>query len=310
MTWQRREKILASIAGGLLVVAAGWFLLLSGDSRSAAQLRSERTRLEAEVTGKQNLLEDAARDAKRLAAWQRRALPSDRVVARSLYQNWLRGLANRVHFRQLNIESKEVESRRNMFTRVSFSLNGHVGLADLTQFLYEFYTAGHLHQIRQMDIKPLEGSRELDVNLTVEALSLPDADRQGQLSKEPGDGLRLAKLDDYREPIVKRNLFAPYSPPKPARAVVAEDREKLVDLAQYTFVTGFTEVDGFRQVWIQDRIAGKTWKLNEGADFQIGRFRGTVRTIAPSREVILDFDGHRRRFRDGENLRGGVEVDE
>jgi len=308
--WQRREKILASIVGGLLVLAAGWFLLLSGDSRSAAQLRTELGRLEADVTGKQNLLEADARDAKRLAAWQRRALPSDRVVARSLYQNWLRGLANRVRFRQLNIECKEVELRRNMFTRVSFSLKGHVGLADLTQFLYEFYTAGHLHQIRQMDIKPLENSRELDVNLTIEALSLPDADRKGQLSKEPGDGLRLAKLDDYREPIVKRDLFAPYSPPKPIRAMAAKEPEKQVDLAQYAFVTGFTEVDGSRQVWIQDRIAGKTWKLNEGADFQIGRFRGTVRTIAPSREVIVDFDGHRRRFRDGENLRGGVEVDQ
>lgn len=89
-----------------------------------------------------------------------------------------------------------------------------------------------------------------------------------------------------------------------------EGHEKQVDRAQYAFVTGFTEVDGLRQVWIQDRIASKTWTLNEGADFQIGRFRGTVRTIAPSREVIVDFDGHRRRFRDGENLRGGVAVDQ
>ena len=147
------------------------------------------------------------RDRKRLAEWQRRALPSDRAMARSLYQNWLRGLANRDHFHQLNIESKEVESRRNMFTRISFTVHGHVALADLTQFLYEFYSAGHLQQIRLMDIKPLENSQELDVNLTIEALSLPGADRKDQLSKLPGRGLRLAKLDDYREPIAKRDLL-------------------------------------------------------------------------------------------------------
>jgi hypothetical protein len=305
MKMQRREKILAYTVGGLLVVVAGWFLLLGGDSRTDAQLMTERDRLAGEVETKDNLMNAAARDRKQLAEWNRRALPSDKAVARSLYQNWLRGLANRVHFRQLNIESKEVESRRDMFTRMSFSVRGHVALADLTRFLYEFYAAGYLHQIRQMDMKPVEHSGDLDVSLTVEALSLPNADCKEQLSKEPGRGLRLAKFDNYRDPIVKRNLFAPYTPPPS----VADKPEASVDMAEHTFVTGFTEVDGFQQVWIQDRMAGKVWKLHEGEDFTIGQLHGTVRKITPTREVTLDFDGHRRRLREGENLRGGVEID-
>ena len=66
-----------------------------------------------------------------------------------------------------------------------------------------------------MDIKPVEKSGTLDVNMTVEALSLPGADRKDQLSHEPGNGLRLAKLDDYREAIVE---------PKPLRRLLAGAR--------------------------------------------------------------------------------------
>jgi len=313
MKMQRREKLLVYATGGLLAAMAGWYLLFGGDSRTDVQFEIERTRLVGEVEAKQDMVLADQRDAKRLKEWRRSALPPDRVDARRLYQNWLRGLANRFHFRQLSIESKEVESRRDMFTRMSFSVRGHVTLADLTQFLYDFYTAGHLHQIRQLDMKPVEHSSELDVSLTVEAMSLPNADQKDQLSKEPGRGLRLAKLDNYRGPIVKRNLFAPYTPPPPVGPRVAEKkndkRDPPVDTAQFAFVTGFTEVDGLRQVWIQDRMAGKVWKLKEGEKFKIGQLRGTVRKIASTREVTLDFDGHRRRLGKGENLRGGVEVD-
>jgi hypothetical protein len=147
--------------------------------------------------------------------------------------------------------------------------------------------------------------------VTIEALSLPNADRKDQLSAEKGTGLRLAKVDNYRDPIVKRNLFAPYTPPAAsATAGKKSDKSKeLVDTAQFAFVTGFTDVDGLRQVWIHDRTSGKHWLLKEGEKFKVGQISGTVRKIAASREVTLDFDGHRRRLRDGESLRGGIEVD-
>jgi len=314
MKMQRRERILAYAAGGLLVAAVGWFLLLGGDGRTKAQLEVECTRLTGDVEAKQNLLEAAARDAKRLAEWRRRSLPSDRTIARSDYQNWLRGLANQFHFHPLKFESKEMESRHDMFTRMSFTVGGHLTLADLTQFLYKFYSAGHLHQIRRLNMKPVEHSAELDVNLTVEAMSLSNADSKDQLSKEPGRGLRLTKLDNYGKPIVKRNLFAPYTPPPPPVVAHVGDKkpkkpEAPVDTAQFTFVTGFTEVDGLRQVWIQDRMANKAWTLKEGEAFKVGELRGKVRKISSTREVMLEFDGHRRLLQYGDNLRGGVEVD-
>jgi len=185
---------------------------------------------------------------------------------------------------------------------MAFTLHGRAGLAQLTEFLYKFYSAGHLHQIRQLDIKPVENSRELDLNMTVEAMSLVGADRKNTLSTESGRGLKLATLSDYRDPIVKRNLFAAYAP---ARG----PSDRAIDASQYAFITGFTEVDGVRQVWIKDRIADKTWRLNVGGEFQIGGVQGTVETIGPSHEVVVDFDGQRRRLHDGENLRGGMTME-
>ncbi len=302
MNWQHREKILAATAGGLLLLATVWFLAFSGDDRSAAQLRAAREQHRIDLAAKQDLLDAADRDRRRLVQWQRRSLPSEPNVAESLYRHWLTSLAGGANFRRVSVESMGRETRRGAYTRLSFKLQAHAGLGDVTKFLYDFYAAGHLHQIRQMDLKPLENSRDLEVGMTIDALSLPEATRKDKLSEEPGEGLKLAKLEDYRDPIVKRNLFAPYAPSAPAKT------GNNVDPAQHAFVTGFTAVNDARQVWLQDRTSGKTWQLSEGESFQIGPLRGTVRSIVSTREVVIELDGRLRRLRDGDNLRGGVEL--
>ena len=115
--------------------------------------------------------------------------------------------------------------------------------------------------------------------------------------------LKLAKMSDYRA-IVKRDFFAAYvaPPASPSR------HETAVDPADYAFVTGFTEVDGAAQVWLQDRMAGKPWKLGTGESFVVGKVKGTVQSIHPKGEVIVEFDGHHRLLHVGDNLHGGVEI--
>ena len=311
MKLQRREKILGGVALGLVGLVALYFLLIAGDSRSTEQLIGERSKLELEIKTKNDLLKAAARDAKRMSDWQHRSLPADPATAKSLYQNWLRGLASRVNFRSPTIAANEAGSRRDQFTRISFAVRAHAALGDLVDFLYEFYSVGYLHQIRKMDIKPVPNSRELDVNMTIEALSLPSAEAKTELPKEAGHGLKLPKLADYRSPIVSRNLFAGYVRPKPPPSAAPPPRRRerpSVDPADYAFVTGFTEVDGAAQVWLQDRIVGKLWKLGDGESFAIGKMQGKIEAIAPDGEVIVEFDGRRRRLRRGDNLHGGVEI--
>ena len=196
MKLQRREKILAGVALGLVGLAGLWFLLFAGDSRSDDQLLADQDKLSSEIEEKAEAAQQAARDAKRLAEWQRRALPPDPVLARSLYQNWLRSLAARANFRGTTLASNDAGVRRDQFTRISFTLHAQAKLGDLVQFMYEFYSAGFLHQIRKMDIKPIQNSRDLDVNLTIEALSLPTAVSKDRLPE--GSGPRAASLPNCR----------------------------------------------------------------------------------------------------------------
>jgi hypothetical protein len=304
MKLQRREKILAGLALGLVGLAGLWFLLFAGDSRSFDQLLAEQTRLASEIQSKQILLQAASRDAKRLAEWQRRGLPPKASLARSLYQNWLRSLAARVNFRGSTLVSNDAGARRDQFTRISFTLRARARLGDLVEFMYKFYQAGFLHQIRRLDVKPIQSSLELDVNLTIEALSLPTAQSKDRLPQETGHVLQLAKLSDYR-PIVSRDFFTAYVPPAPASAL---QREKSVDRAEFAVVTAFTEVDGAWKVWLQDRIGDKLWQLESGESFTVGDVKGTVQSIHPEGEVIVDLDGHRRLLHVGDSLHGGVEM--
>ncbi|MEI8374891.1 MAG: hypothetical protein WCJ35_18870 [Planctomycetota bacterium] len=306
MKLQRREKILAGSALGLVGLAVLWFLFFSGDSRSFDQLIAEQTKLASEIENKQKLLQAAILDAKRLAQWQRRALPPDPVLARSLYQNWLRNLATRDNLRGITLASTDAGTRLDQFTRIPFKLRCRANLGDLVDFLYEFYSVGYLHQIRSMNIKPIPNSRELDVSMTIEALSLPMADSKSQLPKEASPVLQLAKRSDYREPIVKRDLFTAYVRPTPLAPTAR--REQTIDPGDYVFVTGFTEVDGTAKVWIKDRTGDKLLILASGESFTVGKMSGKIEAIRPEGEVIIEFDGRRRQLRNGDNLHGGVEI--
>ncbi|MGD0900703.1 MAG: hypothetical protein ABR915_22960 [Thermoguttaceae bacterium] len=297
---KKREKILAAAAGTVGVLMAGW-LLWAGDGGSAGALRAERKRLAAEADKRHSRIEAADAAKTRLAQWSRRSLPADPANARSLYQSWLRELAHEAGMRQLDVQPGEGQSRKGVFTTFSFTVRGRAKLAQLTRFLYDFYSAGHLDQLRRLDVKPIESAADLDVTMTIEALSLPGADREG-LSKEKGARLRLAGLDDYAGVIVGRNLFAPYAPAKTSSHV---------DPRRYTIVTAITEVESptklDRHVWLEEWLTGKKWRLAEGDVFEVAGTRGTIKKIG-QRDVLIELDGRTQRFRYGDNLLGGTDV--
>ena len=198
-------------------------------------------------------------------------------------------------------------------------------------FLHGFYSAGHLHQIRRLHIAPpLPGAKDqsFELNIAIEAISLPDAASKDQLATEKGQELKLPQLSAYRAVIEGRNFFAAYVPPRPERVVndppgggrpltaPTPPRRETLDIdAKFAVVTGFTtdEEDGIWRVWLQDRIAGrgKTLRLKEGEQFKVGSGTGQIRTIlAPEGDVILRFDGKLRELHLGEDLRGGKEIKE
>jgi hypothetical protein len=151
-----------------------------------------------------------------------------------------------------------------------------------------------LHQIRSIDVSTVPNAPEIEVSMDVEAMSLPGADRKNKLTEERGRTLRLSKLSDYSQAIASRNLFGPFHPQGP-------------DATELTFVTAILAVDGRGEVWLVNRTSGLDWKLHEGDRFDVSALHGTVKSIGV-RDIIVEADGRLRRFRSGENLRGGEEI--
>jgi hypothetical protein len=300
MTFNKREKILAILAGvgGVLVLL--WFLLFFGDSRSRDVLRAERDKLDAEVKKKEATINASRAIETKVEDWKRRALPPG-DNAGSLYHSWLSGLADGIPIRELKIDT--VKGRKAVGgTPYVSTLTGRVSLKGLTAFLYKFYTAGHLHFIHTMDVKPSEKDpTDLNVKMEIRSLSLPEATRPKELTKEPGKQLKSPKLDDYAV-IDKRNLFLPPIPPKPKPP--ATDDPPPFDSAAFTMVTAILEEDGVPQVslWERTRTSNPVI-LAEGDTFRVGRSKGKIKEVG-DRDVLIEIDGVSKRILLGCNLHG------
>ena len=301
MTLSHRERILGGVVGALGVAAAGW-LLFGAFSGPLDTRRDELASLTDKLGKKQEEVLAAKKAQDRLAQWNRQALPSDAARAGSLYQNWLLELAGKAGFRQKKVEPGEARARADSYTQLPFTVRGQATLDELVEFLFGFYSAGYLHQIRRITVKPSEKGKDLELVILIDALSLPTADRKDQLSKEKANRLALASLDDYRKAIGARNVLAPYQPPPPSKK--SDEKGPPFDPSKYAFVTAIVQVNGRPQVWVKARTTDEKFQLAQGEKLQIGPFQATIARIN-ARDVEIEIDGKRHTIPLGGNVRGG-----
>ncbi len=307
MTLSQREKLLASIVGVLVAGLALWlgFRLFSGP---LVLVRAQVAAYQNKLDTLQDQVLRAKKAQDRVAQWNRQALPSDAARAGALYQSWLLELAGKANFRQKKVDPGEVRNQSSAYRVLPFTVRGQATLEELIRFLFDFYSAGHLHQIRRITIRPVEKSKDLDVVLAIEALSLPTADRKDQLSQEKGQRLKLRDLAEYRKAIAERNVLAPYRPPPPVRPpeppIVANlPKPEPFDPSRFAYVTGIVEVNGEPQVWVKARTTDENFQLRQGDKFQLGPFSAVVARI-DSRNVEIEVDGKRHTVPLGSNIRG------
>ncbi|NQT12837.1 MAG: hypothetical protein HQ582_08810, partial [Planctomycetes bacterium] len=174
MALKKREKILAAITVALVVPVVGWYLVSSwrGPLSTARTLRDD---LQEEVERKRLQVKRGRKAQARLADWNSRSLPPN-PDARSLYQDWLFGLAKDVGFRGTTVDvTGGGRARGGVFLTPRFTVKGGATLNVLTKFLHRFESADYLHQVRNLSIKTSSGSSNLELTIVVEALSLPEA---------------------------------------------------------------------------------------------------------------------------------------
>jgi hypothetical protein len=283
---EHRQKILLGILGIMLLYFGGEWAWRHAVQGPLDLRRSRADRLQNELEKREKELARARAAVKDLAAFEEQSLPSDPQVARSLYRAWLLQLVTKVGFVNRNVEAGEPVGRRGLFQSITFTVQGRGTLGQLTRFLYEFYRAGHLHQVRSLAITPLSNPGQLDLSLVIEALVLPLAEEKDQLSQSVSDRLAWEKFEDYAA-IPRRNLFGSTGTSDPT---------------DHAFVTAIQYVNGRPEVWLTLRTEDKVVKLKPGESFQVGQFAGKVIEIEGDDVVLEEADGQRWLVSFGESL--------
>jgi hypothetical protein len=292
MALQKREKILAVIAGACLAVGV-FYYLLSSSGPSMTELVNKRASLQKEIAKKNLTLEKAKQAQRQLDAWQKCALPSDSKLAQTLYQTWLTNLIDSTLGGKASVTpGTTIGSRGLSYDCFTYKVQGVTNLEQLIRFLYDFYHSGHLHKISSLVIKPQENSSLFELIMDIQALSLPRADRRDKLTSEPGNRLKLKSLAEYQKPLLERKLFTAYVPPRPAPPPERpKEPAPEFDLSAHTYLTTvIDEENGRSEAWINIRPTGKTLRVHEGEDFNVGPKKYKVLKIH-RRSVEVQCDG-------------------
>ncbi|HEY1068585.1 MAG TPA: hypothetical protein VGE52_20845 [Pirellulales bacterium] len=321
------EKILLGAVGllvGGLGLQYGW-----NELQSLYETRRDRiAAIEEEISGKKMVIFQGERALRKMSAWEAAALPAEVERADSLYQSWLLGVVKNAKLTQATVDpgravtvarTTRERKREEVYQALPFTLRARGTLEQLTRFLYDFHRAPHLQQVKRISAKPVEPPGTLDLQMVVEALALPGADRVDRLAEGNSDRLAGTTVDDFVKPITQRNLFAPYvappPPPPPRPPVVAEaprpapPRPPSFDEAKFAVVTGVVQVDDAAEAWILVRTSGKTLRLRAGESFEIGQAKGKITEVG-SEDLVVEFADGRRLVGVGESLREGVKLGE
>jgi hypothetical protein len=240
--------------------------------------------LKDKIKKQKGVLKTIRNEKKQLAKWEEQSLPSDSRVARSLYQAWLVRLVEHVGLTKPSVDSGDPVSHRGVFQTISFNLRGQGTFEQATQLLFEFYRAGHLHLIRNLELTPMP-DRQFGVSVMIEAVVLSEIKRKDTLCDIQVNRLKSDNLADYTV-IAKRNIFATGGDP---------------DLLDYTRLTAVTTAEDRPQAWFSLDLQNETVQKAVGEKLDVGSYHATIVEIDGS-DVIVEIDGQRRLLTIGEAL--------
>lgn len=273
MSLDRRRILLIAfglVVGGYLInllVDRYYVQPLAAETRSAANL--EKRISESRLKVKRLLTKLPERDE-----LESRALPAELELATSSYQTWLINLVSSLGLVNPTVDSTSPVSE-NGITRLQFNIRGKSNLKQLTQLLFEFYRAGTLHKVRQISLTPTGSSDQLELQVSVEALSLKRSRNDSGLSTLTSNRLRFDNVTEYGQ-IAKRNLFGEGTISAGIRA------------ARLTAVT--SDRQGIYEAWISLGTDAKTLFLKTGDTAQIDSIELLVTEIQND-YVRIELDG-------------------
>jgi len=273
--------------------------LIQGPIQSA---RARHTQLERDIQQRETSLQRLREAGKVLALWEDQSLPADTETARSLYQAWLVELVDDVGLSGPSVTSSEPTAHAGLYRTLSFSVRGRGKLDQLTKFLFAFYQADLLHQVRSLTITPLQRAEDLDLSFAIEALALNSAREPSAkpAASPPAENVyeqfrrrawrasqRLAfdQLEPYSV-IVRRNLFALGGG---------------FDPSDLTYLTSITQVDGQPEIWFTNRATDEVVRVRAGDRLELGSLTFHLAEVHAT-DVIIEIDGERWLLSPGDKI--------
>lgn len=210
MNLSPREKILAGGVGLVLFLFVGnyfWESIRSGfdaKENEILNLTKQRDNQKLQIT-------EGTIAKSKLNRLVSQSLPSNEEKARAQYLEWLINLADECELIDPLPKSMGDSTEKDLYQAFRFQLSGTGTVENATKLLHAFHAKDYLHRVLRFDMQPLPNSKipnQLKIALDCEVLALKNANpvQTAPASNAP----RLERpLEDYRNSIVGRNIFAP-----------------------------------------------------------------------------------------------------
>ncbi|MFN6128505.1 MAG: hypothetical protein ACK494_06365 [Planctomycetota bacterium] len=272
----------------LLAACAGVFGLYMIDALYRNWIEQPQTELNRRIETLSNDLTESKQQqlqsqktGRRLAEYSARALPSDPMLARSSYQEWLLELVDQHKFAATSVDASqpvplEIKSRTKkgkrirIGHRIDYSLRGQASLAKLAEFLDQFRKAGHLHKIRSLTLNPIGSEGRLDVILSIPVLSMESSMNESDV----GDWTMFSEAQESLKPaaaLVRRNPFA-------------RGFAKALNDVQLRAIT--TNREGIIEAWFAADARGSIKKVPAGSNIPLALHEITVVEILRDRVLV------------------------
>ncbi len=227
MAMNAREKWLAGGVGVLAALFVGNTLVSSIQSGFDAKKEQIESLTKKKVD--QSLQLTATRVARlKLNKLLPKSLPRLEESATQDYKKWLISLGDDAKLIDATtVSTSDTSEKDGSYHSYRFKVTGIGTIENATQLLYGFYSKGYLHRITQFQMRPIQNTAEPDqmnISLDCEVLALGIAKDKQDPPKN--DANKLAKsLDEYKQTILGRNIFAPTNNPpalEPRKSVEAK----------------------------------------------------------------------------------------
>jgi outer membrane murein-binding lipoprotein Lpp len=280
----QRERVLASSLLGVLILGGGAVLFQMAFLGPLQQLNAEIASLDDDIRKKddeikadQAVVDKALKLSPRLANWKQLSLPSPKtqrpedIVAQlkskqADYEPYLYDLLRRNGFTpgSIVVSGRSLEQAKSgqaaskgpaqLTHALPFSVQGQAQLDGIVKMLEEFHRANLLQQIRTITLqKPVDRSAPrgaLDLQMTVEALLVNDAEKRDELMRSSSERLHvLADSQRSYSEMAGHNIFTG-TLPAPKAATQSEDAR---DILGYIKLTDVSQKDNQRwEGWLYD----------------------------------------------------------